>query len=188
MKVLAKNNRMNRQRGVALVIGLIFLLMLTLISVIAMRGTSMEMMMSTAGARSLRAVELSERSRRELANGVLEGMLTDGGTWGGGAYTNGAQTPSDLTAVNAGTNYNAVPLGSELVTDPNTWADDLQVVDGSTTSRIAVVKVGTSRKAGAEASNTRLTLFAYYKIKSTVDAPDGTHAQTISTYRYGITN
>jgi Tfp pilus assembly protein PilX len=182
-------SKQRRQRGVALVIGLIFLLMLTLISVIAMRGTSMEMMMSTAGARSLRAVELSERARRELANGVLEGILTDGGMWSGGTYSNGAQTPepSNFTALNSGS-FNSVPGGTESPNDPNTWIDDLQVADGASIARISVLKVGVSQRAGAEVSNTRLTLFAYYKIKSTVDAPDGTHAQTLSTYRYGITN
>jgi Tfp pilus assembly protein PilX len=178
-----------RQRGVALVIGLIFLLMLTLISVIAMRGTSMEMMMSTAGARSLRALELSERGRREVTGSVLSGILTDGAVWNASrVYTTSDRAAVDLQAIDINNNYAADPLASEIPSVPASWVDDFTVTEAGATARIAVVRAGVSERKGGEINNIGLKSFLYFKVRSTVDAPDGSHAQTIASYRYGIRN
>ncbi|TBR40004.1 MULTISPECIES: pilus assembly PilX family protein [Dyella] len=53
----------HRQRGVALLVGLIFLVMLTLVSIVVMRGTMLEMHLSTATARHEQAFEASETTR-----------------------------------------------------------------------------------------------------------------------------
>jgi hypothetical protein len=53
----------HRQRGVALFIGLVFLVVLSLISIIAMKGTLMETQISTSSARHEQAFETSESLR-----------------------------------------------------------------------------------------------------------------------------
>jgi hypothetical protein len=60
-----------RQRGIALFIGLVFLVMLTLVSLVVMRGTLVEMRMTTATARHEQLFEASETARR-----VPEAILT----------------------------------------------------------------------------------------------------------------
>lgn len=52
-----------QQRGVALLVGLIFLVMLTIVALIVMRGTMLEMHLSTATARHEQAFEASETTR-----------------------------------------------------------------------------------------------------------------------------
>lgn len=52
-----------RQRGIALFVGLIFLLVISIVAVIAMRGTLMEMRMVTNSARHETAFEASEALR-----------------------------------------------------------------------------------------------------------------------------
>jgi PilX N-terminal len=53
----------SRQRGIALFVGLVFLVMLSLVAVIAMRGTLMEMRLVTNVARHEQAFETSETLR-----------------------------------------------------------------------------------------------------------------------------
>jgi Tfp pilus assembly protein PilX len=60
-----------RQRGIALFIGLVFLVMLTLVSLVVMRGTLVEMRMTTATSRHEQLFEASETARR-----VPEAMLS----------------------------------------------------------------------------------------------------------------
>lgn len=54
---------MIRQRGIALVVGLVFLVMLTIVALVVMRGTMLEMHLSTATARHEQAFEASEATR-----------------------------------------------------------------------------------------------------------------------------
>ena len=53
----------SRQRGIALFVGLVFLVVLSLVAVIAMRGTLMEMRLVTNAARHQQAFEASETLR-----------------------------------------------------------------------------------------------------------------------------
>jgi Tfp pilus assembly protein PilX len=55
--------RMRHQRGAALMVGLIFLVMLSLVAIIAMRGTLLEMNLVNATAKHEQAFETSEAAR-----------------------------------------------------------------------------------------------------------------------------
>lgn len=60
------NNRLTgrgRQRGVALFVGLVFLVVLSLVAIMAMKGTLIEMRMGTSSARHEQAFEVSEMLR-----------------------------------------------------------------------------------------------------------------------------
>jgi len=74
-----------RQRGIALFVGLVFLVMLTLVSLIVMRGTLLEMRMTTATARHEQAFEASETART-VPEAVLASHVFNRGwpeSWGG---------------------------------------------------------------------------------------------------------
>src|ERR1700722_8673301 len=74
-----------RQRGIALFVGLVFLVMLTLVSLIVMRGTLLEMRMTTATARHEQAFEASETGRT-IPEAVLALHVFNRGwpqSWGG---------------------------------------------------------------------------------------------------------
>jgi PilX N-terminal len=74
-----------RQRGIALFIGLVFLVMLTLVSLIVMRGTLLEMRMTTATARHEQAFEASETART-VPESILASHVFNRGwpeSWGG---------------------------------------------------------------------------------------------------------
>ena len=74
-----------RQRGIALFVGLVFLVMLTLVSLIVMRGTLLEMRMTTATARHEQAFEASETGRT-VPEAVLALHVFNRGwpeSWGG---------------------------------------------------------------------------------------------------------
>ena len=78
-------SRPGRQRGIALFIGLVFLVMLTLVSLIVMRGTLLEMRMTTATAQHEQAFELSETAR-EVPEAILALHVFNRGwpeSWGG---------------------------------------------------------------------------------------------------------
>lgn len=57
------SGRRSRQSGVALFVGLVFLVVLTLIALVVMKGTLLEMRMTTANARHEQAFEASEGLR-----------------------------------------------------------------------------------------------------------------------------
>lgn len=63
MNLARSTSLRSRQQGVALFVGLIFLVVLSLLAVIAMRGTLMEMHMATNVARHEQAFETSETLR-----------------------------------------------------------------------------------------------------------------------------
>ena len=74
-----------RQRGIALFVGLVFLVMLTLVSLIVMRGTLLEMRMTTATARHEQAFQASETART-VPETVLAAHVFNRGwpeSWGG---------------------------------------------------------------------------------------------------------
>lgn len=74
-----------RQRGVALLVGLIFLVMLTLVALVVMRGTMLEMHLSTATARHEQAFEASETTRA-IPEVIINDHVFNRGwpkTWGG---------------------------------------------------------------------------------------------------------
>ena len=77
--------RPGSQRGIALFVGLVFLVMLTLVSLIVMRGTLLEMRMTTATARHEQAFEASEMART-VPETILAAHVFNRGwpeSWGG---------------------------------------------------------------------------------------------------------
>lgn len=79
-----------RQRGIALFIGLVFLIVLSLVAVIAMQSTLLEMRMVTNVARQAEAFQMSESARSILTAptqvSLFEQSLSLGGwpvSWGG---------------------------------------------------------------------------------------------------------
>jgi len=74
-----------RQRGIALFVGLVFLVMLTLVALIVMKGTLLEMRMTTATARHEQAFESSETART-IPEAILAAHVFNRGwpeSWGG---------------------------------------------------------------------------------------------------------
>jgi PilX N-terminal len=63
------------QRGIALFVGLVFLVVLSLVAVIAMQGTLMEMRMVTNVARHQEAFQVSEAGRTVLTAGGPQSLL-----------------------------------------------------------------------------------------------------------------
>jgi len=75
-----------RQRGIALFVGLIFLVVLSLVAVIAMQSTFLEMRMATNVARHEEAFQMSD-SMRGMMGPFVEFNFSTGGwpvSWGGG--------------------------------------------------------------------------------------------------------
>ena len=73
------------QRGVALFVGLVFLVMLSLLALVVMKGTLLEMQMTTATARHEQAFEASE-ALRPIPEAVLADHIFNRGwpvAWGG---------------------------------------------------------------------------------------------------------
>jgi Tfp pilus assembly protein PilX len=73
------------QRGVALFVGLVFLVMLSLLALVVMKGTLLEMQMTTATARHEQAFEASE-AMRPIPEAVLADHIFNRGwpvAWGG---------------------------------------------------------------------------------------------------------
>lgn len=76
---------LGRQRGIALFVGLIFLVMLTLIALMVMKGTLLELRLTTATARHEQAFEASE-AMRTIPEAVLVDHVFNRGwpaSWGG---------------------------------------------------------------------------------------------------------
>ena len=100
------------QSGMVLVIGLIFLLVLTLVAVVATQSTTMEERMSANDTFKARATESSE-SLRTAADNILDTTMFNHGGW--------------PTTVNDGT-HAAGTLNTALFTIPNgvsiTWASN----------------------------------------------------------------
>jgi hypothetical protein len=80
----------SRQRGVALFVGLVFLVVLSLVAIIAMQSTFLEMRMATNVARHEEAFQMSD-SMRGAVGPFLDANLLTGGwpvSWGGAVPDN----------------------------------------------------------------------------------------------------
>lgn len=86
------SHRPARQRGLALFVGLVFLVVLSLVAVIAMQSTFLEMRMVTNVARQTEAFQMSESGRSVLTAPTQESLFSqslrnggwpDAGGWGG---------------------------------------------------------------------------------------------------------
>ncbi|HET6906269.1 MAG TPA: PilX N-terminal domain-containing pilus assembly protein [Rhodanobacteraceae bacterium] len=77
----------SRQRGMALFVGLVFLVVLSLVAVIAMQSTFLEMRMATNVARHEEAFQMSDSMRGALGPFLEANLLTGGWpvSWGGTA-------------------------------------------------------------------------------------------------------
>lgn len=75
----------SRQRGIALFVGLIFLVVLSLVAVIAMQSTFLEMRMATNVARHEEAFQMSDSMRGMMGPFVYANLLNGGWpvSWGG---------------------------------------------------------------------------------------------------------
>jgi hypothetical protein len=74
-----------KQRGIALLLGLIFLLLLTIVALVAMRGTLLQMRTTTATAKHEQAFEASE-AVRAIPEAILNDHVFNRGwpqSWGG---------------------------------------------------------------------------------------------------------
>lgn len=171
-------SRPARQQGVALFIGLIFLVVLSLVAVIAMRGTLLEMRMATNVARHEQAFEASETLRAVPMSVFDEHVFNRG--WPeelGGSLPNDdfAYTlkPDMVSAFSAGLQdacdgskdlfysglqaaCNGLPAESRY--DPGTWHPDvvLTICDVGTadcganiTAAVAIVPDGTVLEEGS---------------------------------------
>ncbi|MBS0431562.1 MAG: hypothetical protein JSS21_04050 [Proteobacteria bacterium] len=90
IRPLPASSRPSAQRGLALFIGMVFLVVLSLVAVIAMQSTFLEMRMVTNVARQTEAFQMSESTRAILtgppATSLFAQSLSQGGwpsSWGG---------------------------------------------------------------------------------------------------------
>jgi hypothetical protein len=167
----------NRQRGVALFVGLVFLVVLSLVAIMAMKGTLIEMRMGTSSARHEQAFEVSETLRGVPValfdeHVFQRGWPTElGGTLPDSDFDYQSRFSSDLLdAFSAGLkddcSGSATLLYGQLQTcgtpevlyDPSTWHTDLQLAicdvsssscSADVTSAVSVVPDGQVLNAGA---------------------------------------
>ena len=166
------------QRGVALFVGLIFLIVLSLVAVIAMQSTFLEMRMSTNVARHEEAFQMSE-SMRTLVDPFLDQNMFNTGwpvSWGGDV----PDADFDFSALNAAqvalfqssiTKVGGVPKKLYLQLDspdasgtagttedpnnPSTWVTDIAFSQanpngvGNIAANISIVPDGTVLNQGA---------------------------------------
>jgi hypothetical protein len=140
----------SRQRGIALFVGLIFLVVLSLVAVIAMQSTFLEMRMATNVARHEEAFQMSD-SMRGMMGPFVDYNLLNGGwpvSWGGAVpdsdFDWSSVCPTASIPVTAGncplvntfeTAIKAAPTSLKQITgsidvneepyDPSTWVTDL---------------------------------------------------------------
>lgn len=141
--------RSHHQRGVALFVGLVFLVVLSLIAIIAMKGTLLETRMSTSSARHEQAFETSE-TLRTLPVSLFDEHVFERG-WptelGGSLPDADFNYQSDLTSGMLTTVNSALQndcsgektllygqlqsscgaLVAETLYDPSTWHPDMKI-------------------------------------------------------------
>jgi hypothetical protein len=149
MTMAAMPKPMRTQRGVALFVGLIFLLVLSIIAVMAMRGTLTEMKMVTNVARHEAAFEASEALRavpvtlfdqhvfergwpKSFGGDVPDGDFTYSTTFSADMLnkvkTSIQNDCSNKTSLFYGTLQPACnSLPAETLYDPSTWHPDMQI-------------------------------------------------------------
>lgn len=99
-------NQPQRQHGVALIIALILLMVLTMVAVVAMRTTTLDLKMATNQTLMKRTFQISESARAQIAEVIDDHSFYRG--W-----------PDTLTGgtVPASSNF-VIPLGIEIDDDP----------------------------------------------------------------------
>ena len=121
------------QRGAVLVVSLIFLVMLTMVAVIANQSTVLETRMSTNTIVKTRAVEASE-ALRMASNELLDAHLFYRG-WPdalGGSLSDGLFNLPGGLALNNTSDWGLVNSGSESLFDTSTWVNDMSLsIDGN---------------------------------------------------------
>jgi len=126
------------QRGVVLITSLIFLVMLTIVAVVANQSTVLETRMSTNTIVKARAVEASE-ALRMVSNGLIDThMYYRGWPTALTGLTGGITVPDayfDIptgVAVNKATNWGIGNEVGESLFNPATWVNDMSLrVDGN---------------------------------------------------------
>lgn len=85
--------RLAKQRGIALFVGLVFLVVLSLVAVIAMQSTFLEMRMVTNVARQTEAFQMSESTRAVLTGPPATSLFAQSLSWGGWPSSWGGDVP-----------------------------------------------------------------------------------------------
>lgn len=160
------------QRGIALFVGMVFLIVLSLVAVVAMQSTFLEMRMSTNVARHEEAFQMSD-SMRGIMGPLIQNSLLNGGwpsDWGGSGVTSndydfsaicgsGSACPM-MTTVQADivdkskSLTRALDVG-EKPYDPTSWVIDLAFNQdnpngaGKIAANISVIPDGVSANQGA---------------------------------------
>lgn len=168
----------SRQSGFALFFALVFLLMMTLVAVTAMRGTALELSMANNVANYEVAFEAAESGRQAFVRPLpdmarcefkwSQGIPISGG--GGGSCVPGqCQTGGGGEVGASNVNFPIEPGASidshsnlyinnrpgELVDDPTTYVDEYKFVAGGITTDVAVFSLGAYRDSGGDASTGR---------------------------------
>lgn len=147
----------SRQRGMALFVGLVFLVVLSLVAVIAMQSTFLEMRMATNVARHEEAFQMSDSMRGAVGPFIEANLLTGGWpvSWGGGVPDNqfdwssvcpNASLPvttdnCPLVSTFADAIKNASPTAFKQITgpldageepyEPSTWVNDFKLSEAN---------------------------------------------------------
>lgn len=169
---------MRKQRGIALFVGLVFLIVLSLVAVIAMQSTLLEMRMSTNVARHQEAFQMSDSMRGVMGPFIQYNLATGGwpASWGGAVPDNdfdwSVVCPTASIPVNAvncplvKTVKTAIIAGSlkqitgaldtgEVPYLPNKWLTDLTFTQtnpngiGDIADNISMIPDGVSANSGA---------------------------------------
>lgn len=114
-----------RQRGIALVITLVLLLVMTMIAVVAMRATTIDLKMTTNTVLQRRAFQSSEGARTAIRRVIASHMYYGGwpANLGGSGFGNYA-IPPEVGIVNAATHFDTDINGKLADIGPPTFARD----------------------------------------------------------------
>jgi len=164
----------SHQRGIALFVGLIFLVVLSLVAVIAMQSTFLEMRMATNVARHEEAFQMSD-SMRGVVGPFLDSNFFNGGwpvSWGGSVPDNdfdwqtacgGQTTCAALTMFKTGITdvsnppkqiTGSIDVGEEPY-NPSSWVTDLVLTQtnpngiGNIAAKISVIPDGVTANQGS---------------------------------------
>lgn len=178
MRISNRSRAPRHQRGIALFIGLVFLIVLSLVAIIAMQSTFLEMRMTTNVARHEEAFQMSESTRSLVGPFIDQSMFNSGwpSAWDGTDthfdFSNVCPNVSPPvgdgncpavkmfeTALLGSANpskllYSALDAG-EVQTDPATWVTDLTFnlnTPSLLASNLSFVPDGTVLNQGAGAA------------------------------------
>ncbi len=191
------------QKGFVLIVGLIFLVILTLIIVFAMSSSKLEFKMSKNAAENVRAFNNSE-SGRAVAVKAFQDYAFRGNWVDTDAGTAGVQPETNLTVVNTTRKMTAVnPAGVDLtdhstVEDPDgngTSDPDMTYSINGQTTNVYVVRTGSqllpgsdpSFAAGAEGAGSGASSggsYGLYELRADGQAADAAESLTAADLRY----